>query len=134
MAIAGEINLIVSEIVEEVVDVLTRKFAATPEEVAEARTIIASAARTIKPSVQLDVVKDDQDDNRIVECAVSAGSDYVVTGDRDLLRMERYDSIRLLKVAEFPAITLLCGAMRRASRARTPGSPAPVLGSIRVAG
>jgi uncharacterized protein len=124
-----------------VVDVLTRKFAATPEEVAEARAIIASAARTIKRSVQLDVVsvqldvvKDDQDDNRIVECAVSAGSDDVVTGDRDLLRMERYDSIRLLTVAEFPAITLLCGAMRRASRARTPGSPAPVLGSIRVAG
>ena len=77
MAIAGDINLAVSEdIVEEMVDVLVRKFKATPPEVAEARQIVADAARTIRPSVRLDVVKDDPDDNRIVECAVSAGSDY----------------------------------------------------------
>jgi putative PIN family toxin of toxin-antitoxin system len=102
MATAGDINLTVSEdIVEEMADVLVRKFNATPREVAEARQIVAAAARTIRPSVQLDVVKDDPDDNRIVECAVSAGSDYIVTGDKDLLRLKRYDSIQILTVSDF---------------------------------
>ena len=107
MAIAGDINLTISEeIVDEMVDVLTRKFAATPEEIAEAKAIVASAARTIKPSVRLEVVKDDPDDDRIVECAVSAGSDYIVTGDKHLLRMRRYDAIHMLTVADFLKVAL----------------------------
>jgi predicted nucleic acid-binding protein len=51
--------------------------------------------------VQLDVIKEDPDDDRILECAVSAGSEFIVTGDKDLLRLGRYDSIRILTVSEF---------------------------------
>ncbi len=38
---------------------------------------------------------------RIVECAVSAGSDYIVTGDKDLPRPNQFDSIRILTVSDF---------------------------------
>jgi uncharacterized protein len=55
----------------------------------------------VKPAVQLDVIKEDPPDNRILECAVAAGSDYMVTGDKDLLRLGRYDSIRVLSVSDF---------------------------------
>jgi uncharacterized protein len=48
-------------------------------------------------------LKEDPADDRILECAVSAGSDYIVTGDRDLLRLKQYDSIRIVKVADFMA-------------------------------
>ena len=51
--------------------------------------------------VQLDVVKEDPSDNRVLECAVSAGSDYIVTGDKDLLRLGRYDAIQIVSVSEF---------------------------------
>jgi len=113
MATAGDINLTVSEdIVEEMVDVLVRKFNATPREVTEARQIVAARARTIRLSVQLGVVKDDPDDNRIVECAVSAGSDYIVTGDKDLLRMKRYYSIQILTVSDFLNIARAQGQNR----------------------
>ncbi|HXJ95879.1 MAG TPA: putative toxin-antitoxin system toxin component, PIN family [Terriglobia bacterium] len=102
MALAGDINLTVSQwIIDEMADVLRRKFDATPGNVAEARGIIAAAARIVRPSVQLDIVKEDPSDNRILECAVSAGSDYLVTGDKDLLRLEQYDSIRILSVSNF---------------------------------
>jgi len=47
------------------------------------------------------VIKEDPPDNRVLECAVSAGSDYIVTGDKDLLRLGRYDAIRILSVADF---------------------------------
>jgi len=58
-------------------------------------------ARTVTPAVQLDIIKEDPPDNRILECAVSAGADYIVSGDNDLLRLGRYDSIRILNVADF---------------------------------
>jgi predicted nucleic acid-binding protein len=58
-------------------------------------------ARVVSPAVQLEVVKDDPDDDRILECAVTAGSDFIVTGDKDLLRLGRYDSIKILTVADF---------------------------------
>ena len=50
-------------------------------------------ARTVRPAVQIDVVKEDPPDNRILECAVAAGSEFIVTGDKDLLRLARYYSI-----------------------------------------
>jgi putative PIN family toxin of toxin-antitoxin system len=102
MALAGEINLTVSQpILDEMADVLARKFDATPLEVEEARAIVTQAARTVKPSVRLDVVKADPDDDRILECAVTAGSDVIVTGDKDLLRLGSYDSIRILNPSDF---------------------------------
>jgi uncharacterized protein len=69
----------------------------------------------VRPSVQIDVIKDDPVDNRILECAVSAGADYIVTGDKDLLRLGSYDSIKLLKVSDFlkiaPGQMPICRAM-----------------------
>jgi uncharacterized protein len=46
-------------------------------------------------------VKDDPDDNRILECAVEGEADCVITGDKDLLRLRRHGHIRILQVAEF---------------------------------
>ena len=56
---------------------------------------------TVTPAVQLDVVKEDPADNKIVECAVTAGAEYIVTGDKDLLRLVKYESIRILSVVDF---------------------------------
>jgi hypothetical protein len=36
-----------------------------------------------------------------LECASAAGSDYIVTGDKDLLRLGEYDSMRILTVSDF---------------------------------
>jgi predicted nucleic acid-binding protein len=40
--------------------------------------------------VELAYDKSDSDDNKIVECAVAAGSDYLVTGDKDILSLGSY--------------------------------------------
>ena len=89
------------EIIDETVSVLTRKFGASAADVAEATAIIREAARTVRPSVELNVVKEDPPDNRVLECAVSAGSDYVVTGDKGLLRLRQYAGIRIVSVSDF---------------------------------
>jgi putative PIN family toxin of toxin-antitoxin system len=81
-------------------EVLARKFHASPDEIAEARAVVKEAARTVTPAVQLDVVKEDPDDNKILECAVTAGSDFIITGDKDLLRLGQYDAVRIVNVAD----------------------------------
>ncbi|MBV9225314.1 MAG: putative toxin-antitoxin system toxin component, PIN family [Acidobacteriaceae bacterium] len=102
MGLQGAANLTVSPaILDEMGNVLARDFTASPEEIAEARTIVADAARTATPAVQLDVIKEDPPDNRILECAMSAGADYIVTRDNDLLRRRTYAGIRIVNDADF---------------------------------
>jgi uncharacterized protein len=104
LAREGKINLTVSEaILDEIADVLARKFNFTPERLAVARSFITDIARTINPSVRLDVIKEDPDDDKILECAVAAGSDFIVSGDNDLLRLGHYDSMTILNVSDFLA-------------------------------
>jgi putative PIN family toxin of toxin-antitoxin system len=43
----------------------------------------------------------DPEDDKFIACAISAGVDYLVTGDRDLADMKRYKNIRILTIAEF---------------------------------
>jgi hypothetical protein len=68
-------------------DVLRRKFDWTDDEIADGRRRMGAMARTVMPAVRLDVIKEDPPDNRILECAVAAGADVIVTGDKDLLRL-----------------------------------------------
>jgi predicted nucleic acid-binding protein len=61
---------------------------------------LAAFTRRVTPTETLDVVKDDPADNRILECAKAAGSEYVVTGDDDLLRLGQYADIQIVKVSD----------------------------------
>ena len=102
MARAGVFRLILSDaILDEVAEVLERKFDWPSVDLAVAKRQLERFGHKIKPVVTLDVVKDDPDDNRILECAVSAVSDYIITGDKDLLRLGRYDGIKIINVSEF---------------------------------
>lgn len=102
MALAGQISLTTSNaILDEMADVLARKFHASPDEIAAATAVVRQAARTVTPAVHLNVVAADPDDDKIVECAVTAGSDYIVTGDKHLLRLGHYDAIRIVNVSDF---------------------------------
>ena len=102
LAREGKINLTVSEpILAEMPDVLRRKFGWPEERIAKGREWITDMAKIVTPAVQLQVVKEDPADDRILECAVTAGSDFIVSGDKDLLRLARYDSIRIVNAADF---------------------------------
>ena len=102
MAEAGKIDVAISDaIIEETKRILARRFSWPPEDIRDAEAEMRRIGRHITPRVTLDVVKDDSADNRIVECAVSAGSEFIVTGDKDLLRIGVYDSIRMITVTEF---------------------------------
>jgi putative PIN family toxin of toxin-antitoxin system len=71
------------EILAEVADVLQRqKFGWTASDAKEAIDWISQISDNVAPNQSLDVVKDDPSDNRILECAAAARSDYVISGDK----------------------------------------------------
>jgi putative PIN family toxin of toxin-antitoxin system len=100
----GEIELFASEaILEEVTRVLTsRKFRWPAHRLVEA--LSALPARIIDPGPPRLAVVRDHDDNRILECAVAARAHFLVTGDHDLLALERYFRTRILTPRQFIAI------------------------------
>jgi predicted nucleic acid-binding protein len=51
-----------------------------------AREKLAKMGNVVVPKRPLQVVKEDPDDDRTLECAVEARSDYIVIFDKDLLR------------------------------------------------
>ena len=67
---------------EEVAGVLTRKFRWDEERTVQAVSLLEDAASVIGPPRLTEVVKGGHAENRILECAVAANADYLVTGDR----------------------------------------------------
>ncbi len=99
---AGRFRLAISEtMLDELRGVLRDKFAWSETEIEEMRAHLAGCTTLVHPTQTLDVVPDDPEDNRIIECAVAAGSRFIVTGDGDLLRLGSYGNIQILKAAEF---------------------------------
>ena len=102
MADAGEIDLAVSEpIIKEVLHVLRDSFQWSDEALTEAQAQMEGIARKVVPAEEVDVVKEDPADNAILECAAAARSDYIVTGDNDLLRVKIFRDTPIIKVAAF---------------------------------
>ena len=102
MAIDGEIEVAVSDpIIQEVRRHLLGKFGWSEPRAAEAVESIAEFAKHVTPTETIDTVPTDPDDNRVLECAVSAGSQTIVTGDDDLLRLVGFRGIEIVRVANF---------------------------------
>jgi putative PIN family toxin of toxin-antitoxin system len=99
----GDIVSITSPaIIAELKDVLTRdRLPFTDEHVDELVTKILSISRVIRPEIDLDVIEDDPDDDKILECAVSGDADYIVSGDSHLLDLEQDADIQIYSPAEF---------------------------------
>jgi uncharacterized protein len=102
LARRGLVRLAVSEpILAEVRRVLGDKFRRTAEEVAEADRLIRAFAELVTPARRLAVVAEDPDDDRVLECAVAAGAQVLVSGDKDLLRLGEFEGIAIVTVTAF---------------------------------
>ena len=55
----------------------------------------------IQPTKSLEIIKEDPDDNKFLTCAVEGRADYIVTGDKHILKLKRYGRIKVVKVKEF---------------------------------
>lgn len=95
-----EIKVFISpEILLEVSEKLHKKFKLTEEEVTKILRGISKITEIIQPKIKLDVVKEDPSDNKVLECAVAANTNYMVTGDKHLLKLKRFEDMKIITPA-----------------------------------
>jgi putative PIN family toxin of toxin-antitoxin system len=63
--------------------------------------ILAINSRRVEPKVKLHVVNEDADDNKVLECALAAGAEIIVSGDKHLLELGKFRKARILAPREF---------------------------------
>ena len=82
---------------------MRRKFNFPPEWVeALVDRAEAKAAQVVLPEKRVQAVKDDDSDNRILECALEAKADVIVTGDLKHIRsLNFFEGIEILTPREF---------------------------------
>lgn len=99
----GRIKLILSpKILKEFKEVISRsKFGFSLEQIMNALKQIISISSLIIPTLKVDVIKEDPDDNRVLECAEAGKVDYIISGDEHLLRLEEYKDIKIIKTVDF---------------------------------
>jgi putative PIN family toxin of toxin-antitoxin system len=94
LARAGEIELAISNaIITEVSRILYVKFSWKSEDINDVIDQILGFCTHVQADYTLDVVSADPDDNRVLECALKADSDTVVTGDTDLLTLGEFRAL-----------------------------------------
>jgi uncharacterized protein len=71
----------------------------SPAAVASSLAVIRNISRLVKPTRRLAEAADETD-NRFLECAVSAGADYIITGNTRHFP-SRFESIRIVTPREF---------------------------------
>ena len=88
------------EILDEYERVLKRDFEYGDEEAGYIRDKILSFAKLVEPGERLEIVKNDPSDDRILECAVAASADYLITYDKHLLKLKQFRGIMVVKPEE----------------------------------
>ena len=103
LALRGRFQLYLSPfILDEVAGVLTRKFDWSRERVSQAVRTLGDAATIVEPPRLPELIEAGHADNRILECAVAASADYLVTGDRrHLLPLEKHHGSSILNAPRF---------------------------------
>src|SRR3989338_1114416 len=87
-------------ILTETANKLREKFGQPEEDIKEVLKMISRSATVLKPAVKLNVLEDGPD-NRILECAIEAGADFVVTVDRHLLKLKKFHDIPIVRLVDF---------------------------------
>ena len=100
-AIDGDYELCTSvAILAELARKLEGKFDWEKRNIAQLITSISNVAAVLKTEPWLKVLSDDPD-NRILECALKAEANFLVTGDKHLLKLRSYENFKIITLSAF---------------------------------
>jgi putative PIN family toxin of toxin-antitoxin system len=98
----GKYRLILSpSIVEETAAILRGRFLWREDETRNVLKIVVRKADVVRVDTVLEVVPDDPKDNHVLACALAGKADRVVSGDKDLLRLNEYEGIPIVRPMDF---------------------------------
>jgi putative PIN family toxin of toxin-antitoxin system len=102
LAKIGQIESVTcNEILDEFAEKLIIKFRFSQEMAQAAVEEVRNFSRLVEISTELKTVDADPDDDMVVECAVVGGATHIVTGDKHLLSLRKYQEITIIKATEF---------------------------------
>lgn len=105
-AVDGSVQCFISlPLLDEIREVLQRrKFGLSAEQALALVEEIHALCRVVTPVGAVSVVEADPDDNRVLECALAATADTIVTGDAHLLLLKKWRGMRIVEPAAFVKI------------------------------
>ena len=89
-----------TEILEEYQKILKRDFDYSNEEVTNIMKKVLQFITIVNPCIKVDAVKDDADDNKIIECALEGEAEYIISYDKHLLNLKEFRGIKIVKPEE----------------------------------
>lgn len=103
LARAGIIDLYTAPaILRELKTVLSQTFEWTDSQVQEALAEVNALTSLIRPAMKLSGILTHDPDHRILECALAADADFLVTGDKKHLQsLKTFRGIRIVAPREF---------------------------------
>ena len=63
--------------------------------------ILTNNSKKVETKLKLHVINEDPEDNKILECALGAKADIIVSGDKHLLNLSKFKKTRILTPREF---------------------------------
>lgn len=95
-------QIVISDfILSEFSNTLIRKFGFAEEEVGEARASLSLCGELVTPIAFEEPICRDPDDDHVLGTAIAGNADCIVTGDRDLLVLERFRVVEIVSPSEF---------------------------------
>lgn len=102
LGILQKVTLVISPaLLDELDEKLRLKFEVSVTDAMAIRLKIESVADVVEPDILVKVVTEDPDDNRVLECAVFGRADYIVSGDRHLLKLKAHEGTPIVTAREF---------------------------------
>ena len=93
-------------ILEEIGEVLQysrikEKYGLSQEAIKAFLYLLEHEAIVIQDTLEINVIDEDPDDNKVLACALFASVDYIVSGDGHLLSLNEFEGIPVVKVKDF---------------------------------
>ncbi|MCX5909817.1 MAG: putative toxin-antitoxin system toxin component, PIN family [Deltaproteobacteria bacterium] len=96
------VNFISPDILREAENVLSRsKFDLRPEQVLEIIALFKDTFEIVIPSIRVRAISTDPEDNHVIEAAQAARAKYIISGDKHLLELKKWEDIQIVSPAHF---------------------------------
>ena len=96
---AGEIEAYANHQTIRENKLIMRRLVENPEYEQEINDLMAQINQVVNRR-QINIVRD-REDNKILESAVEAGAEYLITRDNDLLSIEKYQGVEIVNPSQF---------------------------------
>jgi len=89
------------ELVEEFKEVVLRDFFVSEENLSQKMKDLLSIAILVSPSEKVLIINQDLDDNKVLEAAIEAKAQYIVSEDKHLLILKEFRGIKIVSAKKF---------------------------------